>query len=62
VIVVIGELFEKRARLEYECGQDHLGQVHAGPDLFYQAEYETSVLFADLFGLALVAELFFLVL
>jgi hypothetical protein len=53
VVVVVGEFFQKRTRLENERGQDHLGQVHSWTHLFGQAKNEALVLVSDFFSLIL---------
>lgn len=36
MIVIISQLFEETSRFQYEGGQDHLAQVHAGTHLLQQ--------------------------
>lgn len=44
VVVVVGQLVQEGPRLQDESGQNHLGQVHAWPDLLQQGPDQGFVL------------------
>ena len=51
MVVVVRDLVQEGARLQYECRQHHLGQVHARPDLLHEEPDDGLVLLTELFGL-----------
>ena len=57
VVVVVGELVQEGARLQDEGGKDHLGQVHARPDLLQQGPDQGLVLLRDCLRLRRLARL-----
>ena len=51
MVVVVRDLVQEGARLQYECWQHHLGQVHAGPHLLHEEPDDGLVLLTELLGL-----------
>ena len=51
MVIVIGDLVQEGPRLQDECWQDDLGQVHARPDLLHEEPDDGLVLLTELLGL-----------